>query len=371
LYTNITKNGLTFPPHPLLCCYSVPLLFYVGITGMQVLENVSLLPYNTFGLEARARYFVEIATQDELLALLRDPRWQEVPKLVLGGGSNILLTQDIDALVIRIAIKGIVPVREDQEHVWLRVGAGEVWHELVLHSVEAGYAGMENLSLIPGTVGAAPMQNIGAYGAEIREVFEDLEAVHLPSLEVHRFGAEQCRFGYRESVFKNDLKGQYIITHVTFRLSKVPSFRTSYGDIQKTLEDMRVAELSTRAVSEAVISIRRSKLPDPAEIGNAGSFFKNPEVPKAQYEQLRQQYPTLPGYETAPDRVKVPAGWLIEQAGWKGFREGPVGVHARQALVLVHYGGGTGEQIRALSARVQASVEQKFGIRRTPEVNFI
>ncbi|HEV7351305.1 UDP-N-acetylmuramate dehydrogenase [Telluribacter sp.] len=338
---------------------------------MQLLENVSLLPYNTFGLEAKARYFAEVTSPDELRQLLLAPRWQNEPKLVLGGGSNVLLTQDINALVIRIAIKGIEKIKEDQEHVWLRVGAGEWWHDLVMYSVGKGYSGLENLSLIPGTVGAAPMQNIGAYGVEIREVFEELEAIHIQTADLRQFGAEECRFGYRESVFKRDLRGQYIITSVTFRLSKVPSFRTSYGDIQKTLADMNVEELSTRAISEAVIRIRQSKLPDPAQIGNAGSFFKNPEIPKAQFNQLREQYPAVPGYDTAPDRVKVPAGWLIEQAGWKGFREGQVGVHARQALVLVNYGGGTGEQIKELAGRVQDSVEEKFGIRLTPEVNFI
>ncbi|WP_247232401.1 UDP-N-acetylmuramate dehydrogenase [Telluribacter sp. SYSU D00476] len=338
---------------------------------MQLLENVSLRPYNTFGLEAKARYFVEVTTADELRQLLQNPRWQQVPKWILGGGSNVLLTQDVDALVIRIAIKGMEVVKEDDEHVYLRVGAGEVWHELVLHTVEAGYSGLENLSLIPGTVGAAPMQNIGAYGVEIKEVFEELEAVHIETAQARRFKADECNFGYRESVFKRDLRGQYIITAVTFRVNKVPAFQVSYGDIQKTLAEMNVQELSTRAISEAVIRIRQSKLPDPTQIGNAGSFFKNPEIPKAQYDQLKQEYPELPGYVTAPDKIKVPAGWLIEQAGWKGFREGQVGVHARQALVLVNYGGGTGEQIKALAERVQASVEAKFGIKLTPEVNFI
>ncbi|GHB52787.1 UDP-N-acetylmuramate dehydrogenase [Persicitalea jodogahamensis] len=338
---------------------------------MEIKENVSLRPYNTFGFEAKARYFVAITSVGQLQQLLIDPRWAATPKWILGGGSNVLLTRDVDALVIRIEIKGIEIVHEDDDQVMLRVGAGENWHGFVQHCVEQGYGGVENLSLIPGTVGAAPMQNIGAYGVEIKDIFEELKAVETTTGILQTFDAETCAFGYRESVFKTTLKNQYIITSVTFRLQKKPVYNVSYGDIQKTLEEMDVSELSVRAISEAVVKIRQSKLPDPAQIGNAGSFFKNPEIPKAQFESLKTDFPTLPGYPVGKAMVKVPAGWLIEQAGWKGHRTGAVGVHDRQALVLVHHGGGTGQQIKELAAGVQASVEDKFGIRLTPEVNFV
>lgn len=338
---------------------------------MIIQENVSLRPYNTFGFDATARHFVSITSPSQLQELLRDSRWKSLPKWVLGGGSNVLLTQDVEALVMHISIKGIEQIRADEHHIWLRVGAGENWHEFVLYCVANGYAGVENLSLIPGTVGAAPMQNIGAYGVEIRDVFEELQAVEIATGQVHTFDCPACAFGYRESVFKRALKDQYIITSVTFRLQKKPTFHVTYGDIQKTLEAMQVQELSLRAISDAVIHIRQSKLPDPAKIGNAGSFFKNPEISRSKFEALKAQYPTLPGYPINDETVKVPAGWLIEQAGWKGHREGPVGVHDRQALVLVHHGGGTGLQIKELAGKVQASVEEKFGVKLSPEVNFI
>ena len=338
---------------------------------MIIQENVSLRLYNTFGFDATARYFVSITSLSQLQDLLRDPEWKPLPRWVLGGGSNVLLTQDVEALVMQISILGIERIREDEQHVWLRVGAGENWHQFVLYCVENGYAGVENLSLIPGTVGAAPMQNIGAYGVEIKDVFEELQAVEIATGQVHTFDGPACAFGYRESVFKRALKNQYIITSVTFRLQKIPTFHVTYGDIQKTLEAMQVQELSLQAISDAVIHIRQSKLPDPAQIGNAGSFFKNPEISRVRFEALKDQYPTLPGYPIDDGTVKVPAGWLIEQAGWKGHREGPVGVHDRQALVLVHYGSGTGQQIKELAGKVQASVEEKFGIKLSPEVNFI
>jgi UDP-N-acetylmuramate dehydrogenase len=338
---------------------------------MAIQENISLRPYNTFGFDVRARYFVSVTSVGQLQRLLRDPRWEKVPKWVLGGGSNVLFTQNIDALVIQMAIRGIEVVREDDQHTWLRVGAGENWHQFVLYCVEKGHAGVENLSLIPGTVGAAPMQNIGAYGVEIKDVFEELEAVEMATGDFETFDGPTCAFGYRESVFKRKLKDRYIITSVTFCLQKTPTFHVTYGDIQKTLDAMNVQKLSLRAISDAVIHIRQSKLPDPAQIGNSGSFFKNPEIPMSHFESLKTQYPTLPGYPLEGEVVKVPAGWLIEQAGWKGYREGAVGVHDRQALVLVHYGLGTGQQIKDLADKIQASVEAKFGIKLSPEVNFI
>lgn len=338
---------------------------------MQIQENVSLQPYNTFGFDVRARYFVSIASVADLQALLRHPEWKHVPRWILGGGSNVLLTSDVDALVMRIEIKGIELIREDADQVWIRAGAGENWHGFVLYCVENAYAGVENLSLIPGTVGAAPMQNIGAYGVEIKDVFEELEAVEIATGDRRTFDGPACAFGYRESVFKRSLKDRYVITSVTFRLQKRPLFHLDYGDIRQTLADMHAGIPSLRAVSDAVIRIRRSKLPDPAVIGNAGSFFKNPEIPRAEFDALKKQYPALPGFPVNADTVKIPAGWLIEQAGWKGHREGPVGVHDRQALVLVHYGAGTGRQIRALAEKVQAAVNGKFGILLSPEVNFM
>lgn len=339
---------------------------------MQIIENKPLEEYNTFHLKASARYFTEINSTNELSELLADPKWKETPRLILGGGSNVLFTQNVDALVIRIAIKGITIIREDQKSVEIKVGAGELWHNFVLYCVEHGYAGVENLSLIPGTVGAAPMQNIGAYGVEIKEVVKELEGIEIETGTIRRFTNEECQFGYRESIFKKELKGKYIITSVTFQLSKTPDFKISYGDIQKTLAANGVKEISIQRISEAVIQIRKSKLPDPAEIGNAGSFFKNPEIPTSEYEQLKARFSELPGYPTAsPDFTKVPAGWLIEKAGWKGYKEGQAGVHAKQALVLVNYGGATGNQIKELSEKVQASVWENFSIRLTPEVNFI
>lgn len=334
-------------------------------------NNVSLQPYNTFGIDATARFFVVINTVEELTEALQIPDYQDIAKFILGGGSNLLLTQNFEGLVIKINLKGIEKIKEDDQHIWLRVGAGEVWHEFVLYCIEHHYAGIENLSLIPGTVGAAPMQNIGAYGVEIKEVFEELTALDLTTLQLTTYDLPTCRFGYRESIFKHEAKGKTIIVSVTFRLNKNPIFHVNYGDIQKTLAEMGVTDLSIKAVSDAVIQIRQSKLPNPAEIGNAGSFFKNPEIPKVQFEQLKDLHPTLPGYPTSDTTVKVPAGWLIEQAGWKGHRTGNVGVHARQALVLVNYGGGTGLEIKALAQQVQASVFEKFGIRLSAEVNFV
>jgi UDP-N-acetylmuramate dehydrogenase len=338
---------------------------------MTIKQNVSLKPYNTFGIEAKARFFVEIQSVEDLKLILRNSDFQSIDKLFLGGGSNILLTKNYEGLVVKINLKGIHKVFEDDAHIHIKAGAGEIWHELVMYCVENQYAGMENLSLIPGTVGAAPMQNIGAYGVEIKDIFEELQAMNLETLEIETFKLNDCHFGYRESIFKHQLKRKYVIISVTFKLNKVPIYKVAYGDIQKTLEEMNSQQLSIKAVSEAVISIRKSKLPDPAEIGNSGSFFKNPEIPKAQYEHLKAQFDQIPSYPINETSVKVPAGWLIEQAGWKGFRDGQIGVHARQALVLVNYGGGTGEQIKALSAKVQASVLEKFGISLSTEVNFI
>ncbi len=337
---------------------------------MKIQENISLKPFTTFGIDKKAKFFTTVETLDELKAALLVAKEKQLPVFILGGGSNILLTRDIDGLVIKLEIKGIHLLKEDGDQLWVEVGAGEMWHELVLHSIAQDWAGLENLSLIPGTVGASPMQNIGAYGVEIKDVFDSLQAMHRETLEMQSFDAEACQFGYRESVFKQTFKDQFVITSVTFRLSKTPNFHLEYGAIREVLAANDIDQPSIRSISDAVIQIRQSKLPDPKEIGNAGSFFKNPTIPNAQFDALKASYPSIPGYPSAVG-VKVAAGWLIEQTGWKGKRIGEVGVHAKQALVLVNYGGGTGEEIKKLSEQIQASVYDKFGVQLQAEVNFI
>lgn len=338
---------------------------------MNVQQNISLKPYNTFGIEAKAKEFVEVQSIEELILLCQVFNLSERKILVLGGGSNILLAGDFDGMVIKNAIKGISIERETDEHVWVKAMAGENWHEFVLWCIGHQYAGVENLSLIPGCVGAAPMQNIGAYGVEIKQVFDRLEAVEIATGNLVTFTNEQCKFAYRESIFKNEAKGKYVIVSVTFKLNKQPQFNTTYGDIRQTLDAMQVKELSIKAISDAVIKIRQSKLPDPAVLGNAGSFFKNPEVDKTVYDELKAKYPALVGYPTNNNRVKLAAGWLIEQCGWKGKVVGNTGSHKDQALVLVNYGGATGSEIYQLALDIQASVKEKFGIEILPEVNLV
>ena len=291
---------------------------------LTIKENISLKEYNTFNINANAMYWVEVSTISELREALQLPLYQSVKKLILGGGSNILLLRDFDGLVIKMNIQGIELISETDSHYWVKAGAGVNWHQFVRYCVDHNYAGVENLSLIPGTVGAAPMQNIGAYGVEIEQVFDSLETVHTQTGLIKTFTHADCQFGYRESVFKKSLKGQYVITHVTFRLDKHPVFHTSYGAIRDTLTQMGVTDdqFSIKAISEAVIQIRQSKLPDPAVIGNAGSFFKNPEITFSHYDQLKSNFASIPGYPTNSDMIKVPAGWLIEQCGWKGKRLG-------------------------------------------------
>lgn len=332
-------------------------------------ENVSLKPFNTFGLEASAERFAVFRSVEELQIALS--KIDDAPLLILGGGSNVLLTKDFEGIVLKNELKGIQILDEDESNVLVEVAAGENWHEFVLHCIEKNWAGVENLSLIPGTVGAAPMQNIGAYGIEIRQVFERLTAVEIATGKTHAFNNQDCEFGYRESVFKKSLKGKYIITSVVFKLDKVPSFNISYGAIKDTLNTMGVTELSIKAVSDAVIQIRQSKLPDPMEIGNAGSFFKNPEVDKIDFEGLKAEFTEMPGYQLPTHKVKIPAAWLIEQAGWKGKTFGEIGVHKNQPLVLVNYGNGKGKDLKDLAFKIQASVRDKFGILLTPEVNII
>ncbi len=335
-----------------------------------MLENTSLLPYNTFHIAARARYFAAVQGMDQVEEWVAWNRVKQLPLLVLGGGSNVLLTQDFGGLVLKNELMGIEVVGEDDETVYVRAGAGENWHRFVVYCVDNGFAGVENLSLIPGSVGACPIQNIGAYGVEIKDVFFRLEAYHIADRKVVVFGKEQCGFGYRDSVFKTRFKNQFIILHVTFRLLKKPRFNIRYGALQQELEK-EGGQLSLKAVSEAVISIRQSKLPDPAVTGNAGSFFKNPEVPSAQYENLLQSHPHLPGYSAGEGGMKLAAGWLIEQCGWKGYRKGDAGCYPKQALVLVNYGSATGQQIWDLSQQILESVQQKFGILLEREVNIL
>lgn len=338
---------------------------------MQVSENVGLRPYNTFGIDAKARYFAPFTSTDELQTLLQDARWQPYSRLILGGGSNLLMTRDVDALVLKNELKGIDIIREDGDAVYVKAGAGENWHHFVQYCIAHNLAGLENLSLIPGNVGASPMQNIGAYGVEIKDTFYSLEAYHLQDHTVVTFDNAACGFGYRESVFKRQHKGQFVILSVTFKLSRTPHFNTSYGAIEEELKRMHVDTLSIQAISQAVINIRSSKLPNPKEIGNAGSFFKNPTVDAAKYHALKAAFPALAAYPAPHEQYKLAAGWLIEQCGWKGYREGDAGVHAKQALVLVNYGHAAGADIYNLSQRVLDSVQERFGVELEREVNIL
>ncbi len=336
---------------------------------MTLQENISLIPYNTFGINAFARYFSTChSINDIITSQSQAPQW---PLLILGAGSNLLFTKNFDGLVIKNEIKGIEKIKEDDEYVYIKAGAGENWHVLVEFCMQHNWAGMENLSLIPGNAGASPMQNIGAYGVEIKDIFESLEAWHIHDKQLLNFNLADCAFGYRESVFKNKYKNQFCILNVTYKLSKKPRFNTSYGAIEQELEKMGVKELSIQSISKAVINIRRSKLPDPAVIGNAGSFFKNPQVSKEQFQSLKESYPAIIGYPVEKEAVKLAAGWLIEQAGWKGYRNGDAGCHAKQALVLVNYGKASGNEIYDLSTAIIESVYNKFSVRLEREVNIV
>jgi UDP-N-acetylmuramate dehydrogenase len=336
---------------------------------MQFRQNYSLKEFNTFGIDVNARYFAQFSALDELFEFIEfEPKLQ---KWILGGGSNILLTGNVDAVVLKNEIHGIQIIHEDSEHVYVKVGAGENWHAFVLYCIHRNWAGVENLSLIPGNVGASPMQNIGAYGVELKEVFESLEAFHIKDKKVHQFTNNDCGFGYRESVFKNKFKNQFVILDVTFRLNKKPSFNTDYGAIRQELERMNISELSIQAVSQAVINIRTSKLPDPKIIGNAGSFFKNPQIPEKKFKELQNKYPEIVGYPVNENSVKLAAGWLIEQCGWKGYRKGDAGCHEKQALVLVNHGNATGASIYDLSKEILVSVKEKFNVDLEREVNIL
>lgn len=332
-------------------------------------NNFDLKPFNTFGISVKAAHFGRFKSIDELKQLLSE--FPNEALLILGGGSNVLFTHDFNGLVLRNEIKGFEVLSETENEVIVKSGAGEVWHEFVLKCIDNGYAGLENLSLIPGSVGASPMQNIGAYGVEIKDVFHSLEAFHIPSGEIQSFDAASCEFGYRESVFKRKFKGQYVIVSVTFKLSKNPILNTSYGAIESELQKMGIANPTIKDISNAVIAIRTSKLPDPKVLGNAGSFFKNPVVDQSIVDSILKNYPDAPNYPAEPGKRKLAAGWLIEQAGWKGLTFDNHGVHKLQALVLVNYGGATGQQIWDLSAKIIASIEEKFGVTLEREVNIL
>lgn len=338
---------------------------------MKLKENISLQPYNTFGINAIAKYFAEASSLDDFREILNKTQFSSEKKLILGGGSNILFTQNFNGLVIKNNLKGISLINDDSDHYYIKAAAGENWHNFVLHCVKNDYAGLENLSLIPGNVGASPMQNIGAYGVEIKDVFHELEAFHIKENTIHTFNKEQCKFGYRESIFKREEKNNFIITSVTYKLNKKPVYNISYGAIEAELEKMGVKELSINAISNAVCNIRSSKLPNPAELGNAGSFFKNPEVSILKFQELKNAYPTIVAYPLENKNIKLAAGWLIEQCGLKGYKEGKCGIHKNQALVLVNYGGASGKEIFDLSQKVLDTVKEKFGVELEREVNII
>jgi UDP-N-acetylmuramate dehydrogenase len=337
---------------------------------MTIQQNISLKNYNTFGISAKAKFFCEVNSLVDLKEALQSDRHSK--KFIISGGSNMLITQDIDALVIHINIKGKEIIAETEDHVILKVMAGENWHQMVLWAIENNFGGLENMSLIPGNTGTAPIQNIGAYGVELKDTFESCEALEIATQQIRIFSKKECQFGYRDSYFKNVGKGKYIITSVSFKLSKRNHvLNTSYGIIEKELEKEGITYPSIKDVSNAVIAIRQMKLPDPAELGNSGSFFKNPVISKSEFEKFSKENPESPFYKISEDSFKIPAGWLIEQCGYKGKRFGDAGVHKNQALVLVNYGNASGNEILDLAYKVIQSVDEKFDIRISPEVNII
>lgn len=348
---------------------------------MEIQNNISLKKYNSFGIDVKAEYFAAFKNTEELSELLEYGEsfstQMHKPYLILGGGSNILFTHHVAGLVLKNEIPGIKIEKEDADYVYIKAGAGENWHQLVQYCIDRNFAGMENLSLIPGNVGATPIQNIGAYGVEVKDVFYELEAYHKEEKKLVKFGLKDCEFGYRESIFKRRYKGEFVIISVTFRLPKVPRFNTSYGAINLELEAMAIKEVNIQAISQAVINIRSSKLPNPAEIGNAGSFFKNPEIDAASFQKLQAKFPAIAGYILPNENIKLAAGWLIENSGpadgisWKGYRNGDAGCHNKQALVLVNYGNATGNEIFNLSEEIIKSVTKKFEVVLEREVNIV
>ena len=337
---------------------------------LQIQENVSLKNFNTFGIDVFAKYFVEISHADELRELFSDPQWLQTERLVLGGGSNMLFKKDFDGLVIRMNIRGI-DHRISHNEVVVVAGAGEVWNDLVNYCVAHEYAGLENMSLIPGSVGASPIQNIGAYGVELQDVFLTCNAFEIASGTFKTFTKEDCRFGYRDSVFKAEIKGQYIIVSVKFHLSLVPDTKLHYGAIKDELAKRQITSPTIKDVSEVVSYIRVSKLPDPSTIGNAGSFFKNPVIPIDEFKAIQSYFPEIVNYPAGDGEIKLAAGWMIEQCGWKGKVVGNTGTWKNQALVLVNHGGATGEEVYSLSSQIIDSVYSKFGVTLEREVNII
>ena len=338
---------------------------------MVIQENYPLKNLNTFGINAEARYFIALSSIDEIQEIIAEKIFKNNKKLILGGGSNLLFCKNFDGIILKNNLKGIKSIKEDADYYYIKAGAGEVWHDLVMHCINNNYGGVENLSLIPGNVGASPMQNIGAYGVEIKDCFYELDAINIADNTIHTFNKARCKFGYRESVFKQELMNQFIIISVTYKLLKTPIFNTQYGAIEKELEEMGVKELSIKSISKAVCNIRSSKLPNPKEIGNAGSFFKNPEISRNKYEILKNKFPSIVGYDLENGNVKLAAAWLIEQCGWKGKTFGDAGVHKLQALVLVNYGNAIGKEIYDLSQKILESVFTKYEIILEREVNII
>ena len=337
---------------------------------MKIYTHYSLLAHNTFGMDVEAARFAEYDSEQELCDFLKAEKGKLSPFLHIGAGSNLLFRGDYEGWILHSRIRGYQIVSETGEAVEIRVGAGEVWDDFVAYTVAHGWYGAENLSLIPGEVGASAVQNIGAYGVEVKDLIVSVETVEAATGEKRRFDVEECRYAYRSSIFKQELKGKYIVTYVTYRLSKKPVFHLEYGNIRAEMERGQ-CPLTLGAVRQVVIRIRRSKLPDPAELGNAGSFFMNPVVPRSKYEELVSRYPDMPSYKVDEDHVKIPAGWMIDRCGWKGKALGRAAVHDRQALVLVNLGGATGAEVMRLAGEVVRSVHEKFGIDIHPEVNYI
>ncbi len=337
---------------------------------MHIQQNISLKSFNTFGIDANAKHFVSVNSINELQEVLKLNEYPQ--KFILGGGSNMLLTKDIEALVIHVNIKGIEIISKDNKNVVVKVNAGENWHEFVLWCLEHNFGGIENLSLIPGNVGSAPIQNIGAYGVELKDVFVSCEAFDLKSHFLKTFTREECKFDYRESIFKHQVKGKYIITSITLQLTaKDHKLNTGYGTLSNQLLKMSITKPTIQDLSKAVIAIRQSKLPDPKEIGNSGSFFKNPIIPIQHFNTLKAIFPDIPSYEVSETEIKVPAGWLIEKVGFKGKTFGNYGVHKQQALVLVNYGGAKGKEILSLARLIQKTIKRIYSINIETEVNII
>lgn len=338
---------------------------------MNVIENYPLIKLNTFGIDVKAKYFTSINTVNELIEIKKSEKFKDHELLILGGGSNILFTKDFNGLVILNNIKGKEIVDQNDDSIILKIGAGENWHELVMYCVDNGWGGIENLSLIPGNTGTAPMQNIGAYGVEIKETFVELEALEISSGKIVKFSNSECEFGYRESVFKNKMKNKYIILNITLELNKNPILNINYGDIKAILETKKIETPTIKDVSNAIISIRQRKLPDPKKIGNSGSFFKNPIIDINLLKLIEKKYPNVVSYKINENEFKIAAGWMIEKAGWKGKKFNNFGVHENQALVLVNYGLANGKEIFNLSEKIILDIKEKFGITLEREVNII